>query len=123
MPKQNQKILIIEDHPVTSQMIANILKMEGINVMVAADGKTGIAKAKAEPPNLILLDIMMPEMDGFEVCAKLKSDPETAKTPIVIVSVCDSGDSIKKGKDLGADGYIAKPFDPEELVKIIRKYI
>ncbi len=118
-----KKVLVIEDYPATTEMIANILKTEGINVDVAVDGPSGLAKAKSSKPDLILLDIMMPEMSGFEVCRQLKEDPKTSKIPIIIVSVRAAEDNIKKGKELGAVDYISKPFDPFKLIEIVKQYL
>jgi len=117
-----KKVLIIEDYPATTEMIANMLKTEGFDVVTAVDGTSGLAKAKSVKPDLILLDIMMPEMSGFEVCQKIKEDPKTAKIPIIIVSVRTSEDNIKKGKDLGAVDYISKPFDPFKLIEVVKQY-
>ena len=123
-PERRRRRLIIDDHPATSELIADILQqMEGIDSIIVPDGYSGIEKAKSEKPDLILLDIMMPEMSGFQVCHKLKADPETSKIPVIIVSVRTSEDSVKKGKDLGADEYIPKPFDPYKLIEVVKKYL
>ena len=118
-----KKILIIEDYPATSEMIASLMKMEGFEASIAADVLVGIKMAVAEHPDLILLDIMLPEMDGFEVCDRLKKNPATTDIPIIIVSVRAADESVKKGKALGADGYIPKPFDPFKLVEIVKKHL
>ncbi|MBU0671772.1 MAG: response regulator [Candidatus Margulisbacteria bacterium] len=118
-----KKVLIIEDYPATTEMIANILKTEGIEVITAVDGTSGLEKSKSSQPDLILLDIMMPEMSGFEVCQKLKEDPKTAKIPVIIVSVRAAENNIVKGKELGAQEYISKPFDPFKLIEIVKKYL
>lgn len=122
MPKQ-KKVLIIEDYPATTEMMANILKTEGIDIVTAVDGTSGLAKAGSAQPDLILLDIMMPEMSGFEVAEKLRADAKTAKIPIIIVSVRASEDNVKKGKDLGAQEYIPKPFDPFKLIEVVKKHL
>ena len=104
-------------------MMANILKTEGIDVTTAVDGVSGLKKASSANPDLILLDIMMPEMSGFDVCRKLKEDSKTSSIPVIIVSVRAAEDSIKKGKELGAKEYIPKPFDPFKLIEIVKKYL
>ena len=118
-----KKILVIEDYPATVEMMENILSMEGYKIVTAADGPSGLEKVSAEKPDLILLDVMMPEMSGFDVCQKLKSDKKTSKIPIIIVSVRASEDSINRGKKVGADEYIPKPFDPFKLIEIVKKYL
>jgi len=120
MPK---KILVIEDYHETAQLIENIFKMKGFEVVLAYDGASGLEKAAAEKPDLILLDVMMPGMSGVEVCKKLKSDPATSKIPVVMVSVKTASEDIGEGKEAGADDYVVKPFDPADLVKIVEKYL
>lgn len=83
--------------------------------MVASGGQEGIAKAEQERPDLILLDVMMPEMDGYETCRRLKANPATASIPIVFLSARAQQSEIQKGRDLGAIGYLVKPFDPMTL--------
>jgi two-component system sensor histidine kinase/response regulator len=117
------KVLIIEDHPETSELLGNILQLEGIDFSIASDGKIGIERTRSEKPDLILLDVMMPEMSGFEVCNILKSDPETSYIPIIIVSARASDESVAKGKNLGANDYIPKPFDPFKLIELVKKHL
>jgi len=118
-----KRILIIEDHPETSEMMARMLELEGYEVLIASDGKMGIEKTLSEKPNLILLDVMLPGMSGFEVCEKLKSDPKTSQIPIIIVSIRAAEESIRKGKSLGANDYLPKPFDPAKLLELVKKYL
>ena len=118
-----KKVLIIEDHPSTAEMLANLLKLEGIDPICAPDGKSGIEKTKSKKPDLVLLDIMMPEMSGLDVCKKLKTDPETSKIPIIIVSVRGSDEAIKMGMECGANEYIPKPFDPFKLIEVVKRYL
>ena len=118
-----RKIMIIEDYPATSEMMANLMQMEGFETSIAADGASGVKKTIAEHPDLVLLDIMLPEMDGFEVCEKLKKNPMTANIPIIIVSVRVADENIKKGHELGAEAYVPKPFDPFKLVDLVKKHL
>jgi CheY-like chemotaxis protein len=118
-----KKVLIIEDHPETVEVMETIMKPLGVEVLIAYDGIRGGKLAVSGKPDLILLDIMMPEMNGFEVCRRLKADPETAKIPIVIVSVRSSEDSLENGKKCGADEYITKPFEPKKLLEVVGRYV
>ena len=118
-----KKILIVEDYPATSKMIADLLRMEGFEASIAGDGVTGLNRATLEHPDLILLDVMLPEMNGFEVCERLKKDPATSHIPIVIVSVRATDSNIRQGTELGADAYIPKPFDPFKLVELVKKLL
>ncbi len=118
-----KRILLIEDYPATYEMIENLLEIEGYQTIIATDGNSGIDKAFSEEPDLILLDIMLPEMSGFEVCKLLKSNPKTGKIPIVIVSVRAAEENIKMAKEIGADDYLTKPFDPLKLIEVIKKHL
>jgi len=115
-----RKILIIEDYPETRQMLADLMKINDFEPMEARDAIEGIEKAKSGQPDLILLDVMLPMMDGVEACRKLKSDPKTAKIPVIFVTVKQIEEGLKVGEEIGADAYIKKPFDPDELLEIVR---
>ena len=115
-----EKVLVIDDEPDLVEMLRMALERH-FEVIVAFDGKEGIAKAKAEKPDAIVLDIMMPEKDGFEACRELKGDPRTALTPILILTgVADYFSQTKytklSGMEIEAEDFIPKPVDPNELV-------
>jgi DNA-binding response OmpR family regulator len=118
-----KKVLIIEDYPATSKMIAEILEMEGFQATIAPDGNLGLEKAVADKPDLILLDIMLPGIDGLEVCARLRANPQTKDIPVIMVSVKASDEDVKTGLNKGANGYISKPFDPFKLLEVVKKQI
>ncbi|MEN9204962.1 MAG: response regulator [Thermostichales cyanobacterium SZTDM-1c_bins_54] len=117
------KVLVVEDSPPQREMIAGLLRDNGIDVMTAADGEEGLAAARAQMPNLVVLDIVMPRMNGYEVCRQLKQDPATQKIPIVMCS--SKGEEFDRywGIKNGADAYIAKPFQPQELVGTIKQLL
>lgn len=115
------KILFIEDEPDHMMLVKAWLDRIGYEVIGAEDGLAGVEKAKSEKPAIILLDIMMPQMDGFEVCALLKADPQTKNIPILVVTAVGYKDIAERCQRCGADDWIHKPFDEEELeVKIKR---
>ena len=118
-----KKILVIEDYKETAELIKTIFEMKGHVVSLAYDGTSGLQMAAGDKPDLIILDVMLPGMNGIEVCKQLKSAPETAKVPVIIVSVLAASEEAMIGKDAGADDYIAKPFNTAELVRIAGKYI
>lgn len=110
------RILLIEDDPDIQRMVQLSLKYQGGHqVSVAGGGVQGLAMAVKDKPDLILLDVMMPEMDGHETCRHLKADPETRAIPVVFLSARAQHVEIQKGLDLGAVGYLVKPFDPMTL--------
>jgi CheY-like chemotaxis protein len=118
-----EKILNIDDSPTVQRLIEMILSSQGYQVVLASDGEAGIAKAKAEKPALILVDFVMPKMNGFQVCKTLKEDPEFQDTPIILVT--SKGDKVgSKFVDvLGITEYFTKPFQPEELLAKIREVL
>jgi twitching motility two-component system response regulator PilH len=117
------KVLVVEDSPPQREMIAGLLRDSGMDVMTAVDGEEGLAAARAQMPNLVVLDIVMPRMNGYEVCRQLKQDPATQKIPIVMCS--SKGEEFDRywGIKNGADAYIAKPFQPQELVGTIKQLL
>jgi len=121
--EENPKILIIDDIASNIQVVANLLKKNNYNISYAQDGKTGIERAQQVDFDLILLDIMMPEMDGFEVCIKLKSDIRTKDIPIIFLTAKTTEDSLKKGFDSGAVDFISKPFKANELLARVATHI
>jgi len=109
------KILILDDMPKNIQMAMNMLKNEGYHMFYAKDGNMALKLTKEKEFDLILLDIMMPEINGFEVCQRLKADKTTADIPIIFLSGKDSIDDIQKAYEVGGIDYIIKPFMDIEL--------
>ena len=111
-----ETVLVVDDTPVNQKLLSSILRRSGHGVEVAADGIQALAAVAASPPDLILLDVMMPGKDGFTVCAELKADPATADIPIIFLSAMGEVADKVKGLELGAADYIAKPFDSAEVL-------
>lgn len=116
MPK---KILIADDEEDVKVVVQLYLESKGYEIHTAYDGLDAIDKARAEMPDLLLLDIMMPVIDGFEVCRRLKSDPATAGIPIVMLSAASQTESKDRALSAGAADYIVKPFDPDQLESVV----
>ncbi|MGH7217416.1 MAG: response regulator transcription factor [Nitrospiraceae bacterium] len=115
-----KKILIVEDEHDILQLIKLYLEKEGYQTVSAKTGMDGLRQAKQEKPNLVVLDLMLPEIDGFEVCKRLRSAPATAMLPIIMLTAkAEESDTII-GLELGADDYITKPFSPKTLVARIK---
>jgi DNA-binding response OmpR family regulator len=110
------KILIIDDLPENVFLLQDRLEREGYEVITSYDGKSGIEKALKEIPDLILLDVMMPDLDGIEVCKELVLNPITLNIPIILVTAKSGAEDIKEGLEAGAFDYIKKPFDRIELL-------
>lgn len=116
---ENIKILLVDDEPDVLDFLSYNLKKEGYEVFTASDGKSAIQTAKKVLPNLIILDVMMPEMDGIEACKELRSSPETKNALIVFLTARTEDYSQIAGLDAGADDYISKPLKPRVLVSRI----
>lgn len=116
-------ILIIDDQPDLAGMMADLLGDAGYATRTAADGRAALAEVQADPPDLLLLDVQMPELDGFEVAAMLKADPATAAIPIIMVSAHEGRGARLIGLESGAEDYLSKPVDPAELIAKIRNLL
>lgn len=115
-----KKILIIDDTELTVKMVTDILEGDNYKVVSASNGQEGIHKVAEEKPDLVLLDLVMPGMNGFEVCKILRDDESNNLMPIIIVTAKDNEDDKLRGLELGADDYIVKPFNPRELLSRVR---
>ena len=115
-----KKILIIDDEKEAQELLMEILKAEGYQLFTAGDGLTGLETAKRVRPDLILLDILMPQMDGLLVQEQIREDPAIAKVPIVFITAKSSVDSAHRAVTAGASGYIEKPFEVKRLLAKIR---
>lgn len=109
------KIMVIDDEPDIVKLVKISLEMANFEVIEATSGKQALEKVREVVPDLFLLDIMMPEMNGYEVCEKLKQDPTTKNVPIVMLTAKGQKGDAEQGLRVGADDYIIKPFDPYEL--------
>jgi DNA-binding response OmpR family regulator len=117
------KILIVDDEPDALELVGVNLKRAGFDIASAEDGREALKKARELLPNLIVLDVMLPELDGLEVCKILRSDPNTAKIPIIMLTAKAAEFDRVLGLELGADDYLAKPFSPRELILRIRNLL
>lgn len=116
-----RKVLLIEDNPELRENIAEILSLANYQVYTASSGKDGIEMALAHVPDLILCDIMMPELDGYTVLYMVQQNPELASVPFVFLTAKAEGADLRKGMSLGADDYIIKPFDTNDLLATIER--
>ncbi len=111
------KILVVDDEIYIVHILDFSLGIEGYEVMTALDGEQALAKVAQDKPDLIVLDIMMPKLDGYETCKALKSNPETREIPVILLSAKGRNVDQKVGFEVGADDYITKPFSPRKLVE------
>ena len=114
------RILIVEDDPTSAKLLEELLATDEYHTEVAASGPEALGRARRGPPDLILLDVRMPDMDGFEVCRQLKADARTAAVPVLMVTALDNSRDKEEGLNAGADDYVTKPFGLAELRSRIR---
>ena len=120
----SKKILVVDDEPFIVQMVTSRLKSSGYELLSAADGDEALKKARSEQPDLIILDLMLPKIDGFQVCATLKQDERYKHIPIVLLTAKGGEESRQIGiEECGADDYVTKPFDAQALLEKIKKLL
>jgi len=117
------KILLVDDEPKLLMLVKSRLEASGYEVMTAADGEEALAKAAMEKPDLLILDIMMPKIDGLQVCIRIKNDPSLGQIPIIILSAKSQKEAMIEAKKAKANSYVIKPFRPEVLLAEVKKYL
>jgi CheY-like chemotaxis protein len=118
-----KRVLVCDDDPVILRLVQVNLELEGIEVLLADNGERAIEVATAEHPDLIVLDIMMPRLDGYETCARLKAADGTKDIPVVFLSAKAQQTDIDKGLAYGVSEYLTKPFDPDDLVESVKSLL
>jgi DNA-binding response OmpR family regulator len=113
----------VDDEPEAVELVEFNLKQAGYAVTTAADGAEALKKARTQPPELIVLDVMLPEMDGFEICKTLRADPAVSRVPIIMLTAKAAEIDRVLGLELGADDYLTKPFSPRELLLRVKKIL
>jgi two-component system alkaline phosphatase synthesis response regulator PhoP len=117
------RILVVDDEIYIVHILDFSLGMEGYEVLTALDGEQALERVRNDKPDLIVLDIMMPKLDGYEVCRTIKADPETRNIPVILLSAKGRNVDQKMGFDVGADDYITRPFSPRKLVERINSLL
>ena len=120
MPGQPNRVLVVDDDAVIRQLICVNLELEGYEVFTAEDGQDALDRVKGIDPSVITLDIMMPRLDGWETAARLREDADTAHIKVILLSARAQEADVRRGKGLGVDAYLTKPFDPDELIEAVR---
>jgi len=116
-------VLVVDDDPVILKLLEVNFEMEGFEVVRAADGFEGLERARAVRPDIVVLDVMMPRMTGYEVAKALREDVDTAHIPIIFVTARAQSSDVERGMELGVDDYITKPFDPLDLIDRVNRLL
>jgi len=119
----DSRVLVVDDNAQNRELLAAYLETIPVEVRLAEDGVAALAGVASEPPDLILLDIMMPRMSGFEVCKKLKSDPATRDIPVIMVTALDGLADIQRAVDCGTDDFLSRPINRLELVTRVKNLL
>ena len=117
------RVLVIEDAPATQRLIEMTLKLEGWDVLVATTGEAGLEAAESDSPDLVVLDIALPKMDGWQVLKTLRTDPATASIPVIVVTAHDTAESKTRADIATADAFLGKPFDVEALRRLAKSHL
>ena len=118
-----KKILVVDDERITTQLVQVFLESHDFEVVLAYDGVEALEVARAEKPDLILLDVVLPRKDGFDVCEELRNDPDFKDVRILMFTAKGLSQDIERGRQVGADEYIIKPFSGKNLLAIIKKQL
>jgi len=118
-----RKILIVDDEPYILNILDFSLDAEGYMVLQAADGDEALRVAAEQSPDLIIMDVMMPRLDGFETCRRLKENVNTMDIPVVLLTARNSREDRARGDEVKADGYMTKPFSPQRLLDTVQQYL
>jgi twitching motility two-component system response regulator PilG len=120
---KRNRILVVEDEESLLKLESILFTTRGYQVTGASDGPSALEAIRNDPPDLVVLDIMLPGLDGFEVCRRIKSDPQTATIPVVILSAKKSSQDLERGRNAGADAYLTKPFKAVKVLQVIEGLI
>ncbi len=117
------RVLVVDDSDAIRRLITVNLELEGFEVVTAVDGRDALDKVLDVAPDVVTLDVVMPRLDGLDAVAAMRADPRTRHLRVAMVTACTQEDLLRRGRDLGVDAYVSKPFDPEHLVRTVRALV
>ena len=117
------RVLVVDDSDVIRQLICVNLELEGFEVVTAVDGQDALDKIHEAAPDVMTIDVRMPRLDGFDTVARLRADPRTCGLKVAMVTACAQESDIVRGREVGVDAYVTKPFDPATLVRTVRDLV
>ncbi|MGH2753446.1 MAG: response regulator [Actinomycetota bacterium] len=119
----SKRILICDDDPVILRLLEVNLELEGFHVLLAHHGEEALEIATRESPDLIVLDIMMPRLDGYQTCQRLKEQEGTKDIPVIFLSAKAQASDVELGRSFGVADYLTKPFDPDDLIEVVNRFV
>ena len=119
--KTPPRVLLVEDEPIILRLLQVNLRLEGYEVVACSSGEDALLRVERSPPDVVVLDVVLPGIDGFEVCRRLRGSPATADVPVIMVTAQAQDEDRKRGYALGVREYVTKPFEPAELVALVRE--
>lgn len=122
MAANGDSVLVVEDDPQINELVGAYAELCGFKYRSALDGAHALHEAHNKPPALIVLDLMLPDLDGFEICTRLKAAPDTRHVPVIMLTALSGAKDRERGKQCGAEDYLTKPFNPDELMKSISEH-
>jgi DNA-binding response OmpR family regulator len=123
VPGSLGRVLVVDDSEVIRTLICVNLEMEGFEVVQAVDGQDALEKVRQAAPDVMTIDVKMPRLDGFDTVARLRADPRTSSLKVAMVTACAQEGDIRRGREVGVDAYVTKPFDPAVLVRTVRDLV
>jgi len=119
---QRRRVLVVDDDDLTLDILRTILDLEEFDVVTARDGEEALGFLAADRFDIVVLDVMMPGLDGFAVCRRIKGDPQTADVPVILLTAKDRREDIEAGHEAGAEAYLTKPFSPLALIETLNRF-
>jgi DNA-binding response OmpR family regulator len=119
--ENGRDVLVVEDDLQLNELVGAYVQLAGYSYRAALDGRSALREAREQPPRMVILDLMLPDIDGFEVCRQLRASAATSATPILMLTALSQDEHRRRGMECGATGYMIKPFDPDELIAAIRQ--
>jgi DNA-binding response OmpR family regulator len=120
--ENGQSLLVVEDDPELNELVGAYARICGFEYRAALNGNSALQEAARRPPALVILDLMLPDLDGFEVCRRFKSNPQLRSVPVIILSALGGEEERERGRSCGAAEYVTKPFDPDRLMQTIARH-
>jgi DNA-binding response OmpR family regulator len=115
-------VLVVEDDPEINELVGAYARLAGFGYRSALNGDAALTEVRRRRPDVIVLDLMLPDLDGFEICRRIKANAETRSVPVIILTALDSEQARAKGREVGADEYLTKPFDPDRLMRALNQF-